>query len=98
MRHSVIVIICALIFSSCVKPAEGPRQGATPTPAYMAFFDIAKPNRTREATIPQAIPTATSIPTPTIIKVSIWVAPYLAETLGGALQDPLRALFIPDAA
>jgi len=27
----------------------------------------------------------------------MWVAPYLAETLGGALQDPLRALFIPDA-
>ena len=97
MRHSVIVILCALIFSSCAKPTEGPRQGATPTPAYMAFFDIPKPERTQEAPTPQAIPTATSIPTPAIIKVSMWVAPYLAETLGGALQDPLRALFIPDA-
>src|SRR5688572_7419502 len=63
----------------------------------MAFVEIAKPDRKQEASTPQAIPTATYISTPTIIKVSIWVPPYLAETLGEAVQDPLRALFVPDA-
>jgi hypothetical protein len=64
----------------------------------MAFVDIAKPERNQEAATSQAIPTATYIQTPTIIKVSIWVPPYLVETLGGALQDPLRGLFVNDAA
>ena len=92
MRHSVIMILCALIFSSCAAPA-------TPTPANMAFVDIPKPERNQEISTSQAIPTATYIPTAAkIINVSIWVPPYLAETLGGALADPLRGLFVPDAA
>ena len=90
MRHPVIVMICALIFSSCANPA-------TPTPPNMAFVDIAKPERKQEAAS-QAIPTATYIPTPTILKVSLWIPPYLADTLDGTLEDPLRALFVPDAA
>jgi len=32
------------------------------------------------------------------LQVSIWTPPYLAETLGGALEDPLRGLFVSDAA
>ncbi len=28
----------------------------------------------------------------------MWAPPYLAETLGGALEDPLRGLFVSDAA
>jgi hypothetical protein len=64
----------------------------------MAFADIAKPERKQEAQPSPANPTATYLPTSQIIDVSIWVPPYLAETLGGALQDPLRALFVSDAA
>ncbi len=45
-----------------------------------------------------AIPTATYLPNANLIKVSIWTPPYLSETLGGALEDPLRGLFVSDAA
>ena len=61
----------------------------------MAFVDIAKPESKQENSTP--MPTATSLPTPQLIKVFIWVPPYLAETLGEALDDPLRALFVVDA-
>jgi hypothetical protein len=33
-----------------------------------------------------------------IITVSIWMPPYLAETVGSLLEDPLKALFVSDAA
>lgn len=69
-----------------------------PTLSNMAFVDIPKPGRTPQALTSPTIPTATYIPNANIIKVSIWVPPYLAETLGGALSDPLRGLFVPDAA
>ena len=64
----------------------------------MAFFDIPKPGRTQESQPTQANPTATYLPNAEIINVSIWVPPYLAETLGGALQDPLRGMFVSDEA
>jgi hypothetical protein len=64
----------------------------------MAFVDIPKPGRNQETSTFQAIPTAMSIPTPTILKISIWVPPYLAETLSGSLGDPLRAFFVSDTA
>jgi poly-gamma-glutamate synthesis protein (capsule biosynthesis protein) len=38
------------------------------------------------------------MPSAKIIEVSIWTPPYLAETLGGTLPDPLKALFVPEAA
>jgi poly-gamma-glutamate capsule biosynthesis protein CapA/YwtB (metallophosphatase superfamily) len=88
-RHC-LVILCALIFSSCATPA-------TPTPPNMAFVDIPKPERTPQALTAEVNPTALTIATPQILKVSIWVPPYLAETLGGAVEDPLRGLFVPDA-
>jgi hypothetical protein len=85
-----LVILYALILFSCAAPA-------TPTSPNMAFVDIPKPGRTTQVLTSGAIPTATSVPTTKIINVSIWVPPYLAETLGGALGDPLRGLFVPDA-
>jgi hypothetical protein len=95
MRHSsghdVILLLCALIFSSCGTPA-------TPAPSYMAFVEIPKPESKQETLAPQIISTATTIPTAQILEVSIWVPPYLAETLGGALPDPLKAFFVPDPA
>jgi hypothetical protein len=93
----LLMTLCALIFSSCATPAEGSRQGGIPTPSNMAFVDVPKPGGTTQVLTSGAIPTATYIPTTKIIKVSIWVPPYLAETLGGALGDPLRGLFVPDA-
>jgi poly-gamma-glutamate capsule biosynthesis protein CapA/YwtB (metallophosphatase superfamily) len=88
-KRQCLVILCALIFSSCATPA-------TPTPFHMAFVDIPKPERTPQALTPQVNPTGLPIPTAQILKVSIWAPPYLAETLGGALGDPLRGLFVPD--
>jgi poly-gamma-glutamate synthesis protein (capsule biosynthesis protein) len=38
------------------------------------------------------------MPNAQTINISIWVAPYLAETLGGALEDSLRGLLVNDAA
>jgi poly-gamma-glutamate synthesis protein (capsule biosynthesis protein) len=38
------------------------------------------------------------MPNADVISIAIWVPPYLAETLGEALEDPLRGLFVGDAA
>ena len=63
----------------------------------MAFMDIPKPASTVNTLAPQAIPSATSLPTPKVLQISLWVPPYLAETLGSTLPDPLRGLFVSDA-
>jgi hypothetical protein len=89
------LILCALLFSGC---ATGIGQ-ATPTPPNSAIVFIPKPGLTQEPpSAPQPLPTATSMPDAETIAVAIWVPPYLAETLGGALDDPLRSLFVSDAA
>ncbi len=87
-----LLIICALILSSCATPAA-------PAPVNMARMNIPKPEPNQE--IPSAfpaIPTATYMPNANILQVSIWTPPYLVETLGAALPDPLRGLFVTDAA
>ena len=38
------------------------------------------------------------MPNAEIIEVAVWVPPYLADTLGAALEDPLRGLLVSDAA
>ena len=81
--------VCALIVSSCASPLM-------PTPINMAVAEIPKPERTQEIPTPQVIPTATYIPSAGVIEVGIWVPPYLAEVMGGALQNPLRGLFVGD--
>ena len=63
----------------------------------MAFIDIPKPARTQETPGPKPLPTATYLPNTTVMDVSIWAPPYLAETLGTALPDPLRGLFVSEA-
>ena len=95
IQRAFILLLCALLFSSCVTSA-GP---ATPTPFNSAFVFIPKPGLTQEpASVTQAIPTATYLPNAEVLNVAIWVPPYLAETLGGALEDALRGLFMSDAA
>jgi poly-gamma-glutamate synthesis protein (capsule biosynthesis protein) len=63
---------------------------------------IPKPGATQQIPSPtQVAPTATfppNLPNAQTIDVSIWIPPYLAETLGGALQDSLRGLLANDEA
>jgi len=99
MNHRIqcifTLILCAFLFSGC---ATGVGQ-ATPTPPNSAIVFIPKPERIQETpSAPQAMPTGTYLPNAETMAVAIWVPPYLAETLGGALDDPLRSLFVSDAA
>jgi hypothetical protein len=67
----------------------------------MAFADIPKPRPGQETPpVPQVIPTYTFIPNPNtnVLNVVVWVPPYLAETMDGALDNSLRSLFIGDEA
>jgi len=82
-----VLIVFIFVISSCAAPA-------TPSPANMAFVEIAKPERKQET----PTLTATDIPTPQVLKVSLWAASYIAETVGGSLEDPLRALFVSEEA
>ncbi len=96
MNHRIqryfVQFLCALLISSCTERAA-------PTPSNMALVHIAKPGTTPEIPLaPPAIPTATYMPSAEIMDVSIWVPPYLAETLGGALDDSLRGLLVNDEA
>jgi hypothetical protein len=97
-RSVFVLILCALLFSSCTERVAGLRQGTTPIPLNMAPMYIPKPGPNRETpSATPALPTATSLPNAESIRVSIWVPPYLAETLGPALEAPLRSLFVSDA-
>jgi hypothetical protein len=85
---SLLVIVFALIISSCASPA-------TPDPSVVS---IASPEGPREAMIQEPVPTATYIPNIRFIKVSIWTPTYLAETLGVGLQDSWKAYLVSDIA
>src|SRR5215207_1653716 len=82
-----VLIVFIFVISSCAAPA-------TPSPANMAFVEIAKPERKQETPTSQP----TDIPTPQVLKVSLWAPSYIAETVGGSLEDPLRALFVSEKA
>ncbi|HJS17407.1 MAG TPA: CapA family protein [Anaerolineales bacterium] len=96
IQCNLILILCVLYLSSCTSSYARP---ATSVPSNMALVDIPKPVTIQDApSIPQAISTATHLPNAETIEVAIWVPPYLAETLGGALDEPLRGLFVSDPA
>jgi len=85
LRSYLVMIGCTLLLLSCGS------MPATPAPSNMAVVHIPKPDPNYETpSAVQANPTATYMPNAEIIKVAIWVPPYLADTLGGALEDPLR--------
>ncbi|MCK7481836.1 MAG: hypothetical protein M0C28_35190 [Candidatus Moduliflexus flocculans] len=90
-------ILCALLISGC---ASSPAVPSTPTPPFMAVVDIPKPQSAQETPppAPQSLPTATYLPNADVIDVAVWMPPYLAETFGGALDAPLRGLFVSDPA
>src|SRR5687768_14011704 len=96
LRSYLVMIGCTLLLLSCGS------MPATPAPSNMAVVHIPKTDPKSET--PSAFqsihanPTATYMPNAEIIEVAIWVPPYLADTLGGALDDPLRGLFVSDAA
>jgi hypothetical protein len=93
LRSYLVVMGCVLLLLSCAS------MPATPEPSNMAVVHIPKPDPKSETPSPvQANPTATYMPNAEIIKVAIWVPPYLADTLGAALEDPLRGLLVSDAA
>jgi poly-gamma-glutamate synthesis protein (capsule biosynthesis protein) len=63
----------------------------------MAFVDIPKPQANQETPAAQALPTPTYLPNAEIIEVTVWMPSYLSETLGNALEDSLRGLFVSEA-
>ena len=65
----------------------------------MAPVYIPKPGLTQITPEPtQTIPTATSMPNAPTLNVSIWVPPYLDQTMGAAVEEPLRGLFVGEEA
>ena len=95
IQRTIILFACMLLISSCATGNEA----ATPTPINSALVFIPKPGLTQEIpSAPQTFPTATNLPNADVIPVAVWVPPYLAETLGGALDDSLRGLFVNDEA
>ena len=67
----------------------------------MAPVHLPKPGTTQPVVTSPTTPallTATSLPNAETLQVSIWVPPYLSETMGEALEEPLRGLFVSDEA
>ncbi|HET9905258.1 MAG TPA: hypothetical protein VFQ23_01415, partial [Anaerolineales bacterium] len=83
------LILFSIIFSSCAEPP-------TPAPLNMAVVDIPKPEKTQQVQPPETMPTATAAHQPNAesLNASIWVPPYLAETMGGSLEEPLKGLIV----
>ncbi len=96
MKPWKYLFLCVLLLASCTSRLATP---VMPTKANMAPMYIPKPGVTQQIPSPtQIIPTAISLPNSQTIDVSIWVPPYLAETLRGALQDSLQGLIAEDEA
>ncbi|MGE5375233.1 MAG: hypothetical protein ACM3XO_09265, partial [Bacteroidota bacterium] len=93
-QRSCILFLCVLLIPGCAS------RGTPPTPFHAAPMRIPKPGLVQATPVTvQALPSATaSMSNAQTIDISIWTPPYLAETLGGALEDPLRELFVSDPA
>jgi len=86
-----MALLWALLFTSCAN-------AATPTPSNMAFVDMPTPDRNQEPPQSPAVSTATSLPTAEVLRVAIWMPPYLAGTFGGTFLEPLKGMFVTDEA
>jgi hypothetical protein len=84
--------MCTLLIPGCATSSAG---AVTPTPPFMAVVDIPKPRPLQEtSSVPQPGPTPTYMPNAEVLEVAIWVPPYLSGTMGSALEQPLRGLFV----
>jgi hypothetical protein len=90
MKRIFIFVLCLLLVSSCTAPA-------TPTALPYASAYVPKPGVTQQVSLAtQAAPTATNLPNAQTVAVAVWAPPYLSESMGGALDDALRGLFVND--
>jgi hypothetical protein len=64
----------------------------------MGPMDIPKPHPQQDTVTSSVVPTATFLPNANILQVAIWTPAYLSGTLGSALEDPLRGLFVSNEA
>jgi hypothetical protein len=85
---SLVVIVLSLLITNCARPA-------VPDPSAVS---TASPEKQPEALIQIVNPTATYIPNTRFIKLSIWMPPYLGETLGIGIQDSWRSYVVSDSA
>ena len=95
-RRFFLLTLCLLLISGCASNTGQ----ATPPPPNFALVYIPKPGPGQELlpTSQQPIPTPTSsMPNADVLDVFIWAPPYLSETMGSALDDSLRSLFVVDA-
>ena len=97
IRPRILLLLCALVLSGCAPPAISLAL-VTPTSANAAFVDLPHPAETREPSPAPLLPTATSMASGRVLDISLWVPPYLAETMDAALEEPLRALLAPEEA
>lgn len=96
MKTWKYLFLCVLLLSSCTSSLATP---VTPTESNMAPMYIPKAGVTQQIPSPtQTVATVTNLPNSQTIDVSIWVPPYLAETLGDTLHDSLKGLLANDEA
>lgn len=90
--RTYFLIPCILLISACTSSSAA---SVTPTPPFMAIVDIPKPSQ-GQVTLPkpQPGPTATYMPNAQVLDVAVWAPLYLAETMGSALDESLRGLFV----
>jgi hypothetical protein len=94
IHRSFVLILCALLIPGC---ATSSAEAVTPTPPFMAMVDIPKPRPLQETTlIPQPGLTPAYMPNAEVLDVAVWAPPYLSGTMGSALEESLRGLFVSE--
>ncbi|MFT3890214.1 MAG: CapA family protein [Anaerolineales bacterium] len=96
IQRFLVLLLCVTLLSSCISNASTP----TPTALQYAPVYVPKPGITPPNPLAtQAVgPTPTNLPNAVTLNVSLWVPPYLATTMGAALDDSLHGLFASDEA
>lgn len=84
----LLVIFIILLISGCAAPA-------TPD---SSFVPITTPDVQPAPSTSVPGPTATYIPNTRFIQLSIWMPPYLAETVGSGMQESLSTYLVSDSA
>jgi hypothetical protein len=85
--HALVALISVFLLTGCQKSAL--REAST------ILLPTALQQPAAGSQVP--MPTETYIPNTTFITVSLWMPPYIAETVGRGIQESLRALLVSDA-